>query len=680
MKTFRLGFLSLILTFISLKAYSFVSGIPAYNKGTCTPDDKFCVYFTPQDLPIEAVRAYLKSAKKSIRIATYNMSIADFADVLNEKAQTIPVEYMVDYKLSYGNKLWPKLDGEHPNISKFRIPVMRGGNPQMHNKLILIDDEILITGSANYSSMGLLANYENVIAIKEKSIIKKFRDEMNELRSLSKAVCEIFVKSTDPHICYKGPSNYDPQMHTYLTKGTFNDSALDFTDPKCKKLSKSASYRKRKALLDQTNNPTMKDISKCFKSDSMKQKIETLITKVSGIERYVDGTLTSTDRKFWKRPDVQSGQKYKVYFSPEDNLEARMLEVLNLPLSKPQDSFVYVSTNFITNYKLASALNKLKENGVRVRAFFDKGRFVDDMFSSQIPNLTKLGFFGDPNVINPHLEHLKGENSEKLRNRAIKKVEMRMSEAGLLFEEREKKQEIEREFNKSIAKFSNAHNPGDYRNVVTMFDNQLTGPYGCNHNKWAVVGVGDRLILLNGSANWSGGAMRINGENLMIMEDKVLSAIYLREMISELFVYRYGQNDRSPQFQDEISYLSSKAPCLGALLGTEDSCLVGNKRWSPPVATTAVVTVSGVPSDADNKNFYAKVFQYNNNRADFVHFYGSDHFNGKFIGALPMNTRWSNRLDFIFSIDYERKTSAGMYITPPTNLGIHYIPGVMNWY
>ena len=150
--------------------------LPAHFQGVCTPNKTNCVYFSPTDLPVEAVRAYLKSARKSIRIATYNMSIADYADILMDKANRgVRIEYAVDYKLSFQNKLWPKIDGNHYLVTKYRLPVMRGGNPQMHNKLILIDEEtddpVLLTGSANYSYMGLIANYENIFATKDKKII-----------------------------------------------------------------------------------------------------------------------------------------------------------------------------------------------------------------------------------------------------------------------------------------------------------------------------------------------------------------------------------------------------------------------------------------------------------------------------------------------------------------------------
>ena len=78
---------------------------------------------------------------------------------------------------------------------------------------------------------------------------------------------------------------------------------------------------------------------------------------VSNNERYVDGTKTVMNPLNWTQKDSQKG-KYKVYFSPEDNVINILLSNLDKALDAPKQSFVYVSTNFITHYKLAS---KIKE-------------------------------------------------------------------------------------------------------------------------------------------------------------------------------------------------------------------------------------------------------------------------------------------------------------------------------
>lgn len=81
------------------------------------------------------------------------------------------------------------------------------------------------------------------------------------------------------------------------------------------------------------------------------------------------------------------------------------------------------------------------------------------------------------------------------------------------------------------------------------------------------------MIVLNGSANWSAGAMTKNDENLVIVKDDKLAAIYLREIISQLAVYRYGQNLGADGLQKDIATLSRSVPCLKSYLGLEKDVL-----------------------------------------------------------------------------------------------------------
>lgn len=564
-------------------------------QGTCGPKQEFCAYFSPQDLPIEAVRAYLKSAKKSIRIASYNFGIEDYAAILNEKAQAgVKIEYIIDFKLSFDNNVWPKLI-DHSNITKFRTPVMRGGNPQMHNKLIIIDNEVVLTGSANYSSFGLVANYENVMAIRKSEVIAKYNDEIDELKSLSSVLCHYFALRGD---CEQGPSEWHPDMFELLTKGSFPESSL-------KPIGKCMELAKGRGLLNTLNLPSLEAVHECFKNKDFSNKIESFIEKVKSIERYVSGDLTSEKPDYWKIDDKQKIENYRIYFSPEDNIEDQIIQTLDLTLKNPSESFAYVSTNFITNGRIASKLKELSEQGVRLRVFFDRGRFVDEFFRFQIEPLSTLGFFGERETI------LK-----------------RLSELGL----------------------EQKYDPSDYKNAVTIFNNELTSDYGCNHNKMAVVGTPDGSVLINGSANWSGSAMRKNGENLMIIKDEAAIAIYLREILSQLLVYRYGQNVESPEFWNEVNYLNAYAPCLKTVLGLNNVCQVEGQNWTPRVISSAILSLEGLPAWVDSQKHSVWVWspQLNNNRGGAIQLQTHEYFAGRWVGVLPMPLNWN--VEFKFAI------------------------------
>ena len=51
----------------------------------------------------------------------------------------------------------------------------------MHNKIFIIDEEIVITGSYNPTRNGDENNNENLVIIYDKNIAKKYVDEFNKL-------------------------------------------------------------------------------------------------------------------------------------------------------------------------------------------------------------------------------------------------------------------------------------------------------------------------------------------------------------------------------------------------------------------------------------------------------------------------------------------------------------------
>lgn len=539
-----------------LMAVALVSSISSFSQvnffpGQCTADKLFCATFSPNDMPIGVVESYLRQARKSIKIATYNMNVDSYTDVLREKLnQGVKVEFLVDYKLSFdSNSVWRGLLS-HSNLTKYRIPVMRGGNPQMHNKIIIIDDKFIVTGSANYTYSGLAGNYENVMQIFEQSIVAKFRDEFEELKNFSKITCDVMAGGIG---CGTGKEKFPADFDQFLKTGMFPGSSLVSTAGSCQGLAKGF------GLLTAENKTFNETIPNCFKEADKYRKLTTLLAANE------------------KKSASKESDKYQAYFSPEDNLEQVILKEMSKTLVNPRVSFAYVSTNFITNKNFASKLVEMKKAGVRLKVFFDRGRYVDPNFKVALGILEELGFSEG------------GDNEEEL---------------------------------------------------ITIFDNQLVGPYGCNHNKLAVIGSSSGVNVINGSANWSAGAMNKNDENLVVVKDDKLAAIYLREILSQLAVYRYGQNLESPGFKKDIDFLSKSVPCLKSYLGTESKCS-GVNLTSP-----AIISVDGVPANPLNERVWAWVPELNYGKGGAVEFFTHETFAGKWVSSIPMplNVTWHFKL------------------------------------
>lgn len=83
-----------------------------------------------------------------------------------------------------------KLPLERPETDVTRVPNTR--NPlayaSMHTKFTVVNDEWVITGSANLSASASLANHEHVIIVRDKTLAKEFLAEFEEQRRVAEAM------------------------------------------------------------------------------------------------------------------------------------------------------------------------------------------------------------------------------------------------------------------------------------------------------------------------------------------------------------------------------------------------------------------------------------------------------------------------------------------------------------
>lgn len=596
-------------------------------EGTCSPGGKVCAYFAPTDMPLHAIVSAMRGAQRSIRIATYNINVREIADAIRERLDAgVKVELMEDYQHAReddhdASSVWQRV-GQHPNLVKYKLPVLRGGTPQMHDKILVVDDERVFFGSANWTYTGLVGNFENVMSVKDPDVVKKYAAELDELRAVAKLSCESFA--TNAAECGKGTEVYPDHFEHVALEGFFEPATqggpVDGTKPGCKGL-----VDDRDGFLLPGNQPRIADPSvlrSCFVDPALGEKYGAFAAKIAEVERYVDGTQVKSDPprldgnsvKFVHR-DTQTGP-FKVYFGGEDDLEWMMLRELRALEDAPGDAFAYLSTNFVTNSRLVKQIAKLKDLGVRTRVFFDRGRFNDPNFHSQFDTLGKMGFtFGlgaQKLKIEPNPDWHAGGSRYR-----ITKLD-------------------ERETEESLA-----------NNAVSVFDNDLSGNYGANHNKFAVLGRRTpdgkfHLVLINGSANWSAMAMQKNDENLVVVEDAYVGAIYLREMFSQMYVYRYAQDESSTGLRDDMAFVSARVPCFDAVLGSpNDRCTEpGGQVWRPAVGGALVMAVKDVPAPLDgSRRVWAWVSNWQAPGSDRLgrafELFSSGTFEGKWVTSIP---------------------------------------------
>jgi phosphatidylserine/phosphatidylglycerophosphate/cardiolipin synthase-like enzyme len=604
--------------------------------GTCSPDEKYCAYFSPSDMPIHAVADAIRAAKKRIRILAYNLNVDDYVGLLAERLnQGVEVDFVVDYVLSSRPDrayaaLKPKAGWK---LKKYRIPNLRGRMPQMHNKILLVDDRTVYFGSANFTYNGLVANYENVIRVDgDEPTIARFDAEVDEMIANAKDACEQWV--TPASLCGTGEDigKWDKVFDAYAMKGSdawqivkwnaaedmpaanASDTDGDGTSTPIKpgiQIKDTAECANLKfGLLDVGNQPAVADIASCFVDAKLGAKFAKTAAAYAANESYVaddaqaSGPAVSenppTTKPFHRHNSKQTGA-IRTYFSPEDNVDFQILRELEETIRTPADakeSFAFLSTNFVTNRRFAETLVKMNAAGVRVRMFFDRGRYNDPTFQQVIPMLKPF---------------------------------------------------------------------------LTVFDNQNAGVQGCVHNKFAVIYTPKLgLRLLNGSANWSAGAMQRNDENFAVFTDEAPALIYLREFFSQLYVYKYGQNVKDAGFQEDLKFALSRpkinAGCLRALLaidGAKECKMKDGTSWEPRQIAANVLAVNGVPFAPGTRRLWAWVPQLRDNKGAFIELFSYANFDGQWVTTVPLPPNWDFQYKF-FSSDMKHVPKNGDFngLTP----------------
>ena len=131
-------------------------------------------YFSPDDSTGVRILELLLDAKSSIDFLYYSFTSDQVADVLLLKAeQGISVRGVVDtYQEGTG------LGGEYQRLKDHDLNILLDGHPEkMHHKIIIIDEQIVITGSYNLTRSAETKNDENTLIIHNQEITKVYLRE-----------------------------------------------------------------------------------------------------------------------------------------------------------------------------------------------------------------------------------------------------------------------------------------------------------------------------------------------------------------------------------------------------------------------------------------------------------------------------------------------------------------------
>lgn len=174
--------LGLIIGILILLTSNFSSQKPIANFGATRPNLE--VYFSPNGGCEQAILETLDKTETEVKVLAYqftNEKIAQKLIALNKN-----IEVILD-KSSNQNSV----NSQKDFLAKNNIKVYLDGKHKIaHNKVIIIDNKIVITGSYNFSKNAELYNAENLIIIYDKNIAKIYKQNFEKHKDHS----EIYIK------------------------------------------------------------------------------------------------------------------------------------------------------------------------------------------------------------------------------------------------------------------------------------------------------------------------------------------------------------------------------------------------------------------------------------------------------------------------------------------------------
>lgn len=114
---------------------------------------------------------HINQAKKSIYVQAYGFTHPDIINSLIEaKKRNVNIEIILD-KSNFSKKKLPliqKLQKEGIKIHKAKVSGIA------HNKIMIFDDQKVLTGSFNFTKSADLRNAENIVVVRDRKLATKY--------------------------------------------------------------------------------------------------------------------------------------------------------------------------------------------------------------------------------------------------------------------------------------------------------------------------------------------------------------------------------------------------------------------------------------------------------------------------------------------------------------------------
>lgn len=147
-----------------------------FNKATIESPKDMEVCFSPGEFCDVKLIKFIDSAKKSLDIAIYDITLDELTHHILVQSKKIPVRVVVDKRQAKGpHSLVKTLRKGGVNI---RYGLQRG---IMHNKFTIVDNQSVETGSYNYTNNATRSNNENQIYLWNPSVVERYKRRFDEI-------------------------------------------------------------------------------------------------------------------------------------------------------------------------------------------------------------------------------------------------------------------------------------------------------------------------------------------------------------------------------------------------------------------------------------------------------------------------------------------------------------------
>lgn len=139
------------------------------------------LYFSPEDEVMTRIIPYVRGAQSSIRFLAFSFTDQPLAQAMIDRASTGVDVAGVFEKVGSETE-----SAQLGTLYCAKLPVRQDGNPRfLHDKVIVVDNRYVITGSFNFSENATESNDENVIIIDNPQIASLYMQEFERIWNIA---------------------------------------------------------------------------------------------------------------------------------------------------------------------------------------------------------------------------------------------------------------------------------------------------------------------------------------------------------------------------------------------------------------------------------------------------------------------------------------------------------------